>query len=66
MKILEKGTYIIDTELRKGCRIEIRHLIPEKIAVKFIDYTGAWYVNEYKWFLKDDFYRLFTVKDKIK
>lgn len=65
MEITEKGKYIIDTGCRKGCRIEVKHLIPDKIAVLFIDYTGAWYCNEYKWFLKEDFYRLFTVVSKI-
>lgn len=65
LKITEKGKYIIDTNLRKGCRIEVKHLLPDKIAVLFIDYTGAWYVNEYKWFLKEDFYKLFTVIEKI-
>jgi hypothetical protein len=64
MEITEKGKYIIDTGHRKGCRIEVKHLIPDKIDVRFIDYTGAWYCNEYKWFLKEDFYRLFTVVNK--
>jgi len=64
MEIVETGKYIIDTGLNKGCRIEIKHLIPDKIAVLFIDYTGAWYCNEYNWFRKEDFYRLFTVINK--
>lgn len=65
MEITEKGFYIIDTGCRKGCCIEVKHLIPDKIAVLFIDYTGSWYRNEYKWFLKEEFYRLFTVVTKI-
>ena len=66
MNITEIGYYKVNTAIRKGCKIQVMHLLDDKLAVLFIDYTGAWYVNEYFWFTNENFYRLFDVIEKIK